>query len=86
MKKIKILCVALCLILLIGAQPASATQIVETTDPTQQTEPSFQTGAGDSSVSNGCHSLNAMSPPLLNPHLLTSRTGREACWALAKSL
>ncbi len=62
MKKNKIICIALSLLLLFGATPASATQVNETTDPTVQTDPEYQTGAGDSSVSSGCHSINAMSP------------------------
>lgn len=62
MKKFKILCIVLCIVMLFGAVPVSATQVNETTDPTEQTDPVYQVGSGDSSVSSGCHSINAMSP------------------------
>lgn len=65
MKKNRILCLLLCLALLFCAVPAWATETTESTGSSEQTTPteaSYQSGAGDSSVVSGSHSLNAQMP------------------------
>ena len=62
MKKIKILCILLCALMLFGVMPVSATQVTDTTPSTEATEPGYEMDMGDSSVVSGSHSLNAMVP------------------------
>lgn len=52
----------LSVLLLLCALPVSATEISDTTEPTQETEPVYESEFGDSSVSSGCHSVNGTSP------------------------
>lgn len=62
MKFLKVFSVVLCVLLLFSAVPVYATQVNESTNPTEQTDPVYQGGMGDSSVNSGCHSINALSP------------------------
>ena len=55
MKKIKIICIALCIFMLFGTMPVSATEVNETTQPTEETQPGYEMDMGDSSVVSGSH-------------------------------
>ena len=70
MKKLRFLCIALSVILLFGAVPVSASEVTGTTGSTTETEPSYETGLGDSSIASGSHSLNASVPMWGNNKLL----------------
>lgn len=52
----------LSMVMLLCAMPVPAAVATETTEPTNQTEPPYENGLGDSSVASGSHSLNAMMP------------------------
>lgn len=63
MKKIRILCLALCVLTILSGIPAP---VLAETEP-QNTEPPatsapFAEGSGDSSIASGCHSINAQVP------------------------
>lgn len=62
MKKNRILCLLLCLVVLFTACPVSATEASSTTESTAETEPAYESSTGDSSVASGCYSLNATTP------------------------
>lgn len=62
MKKIRILCLVLCLNILLCAFPVCATEVQTATGQTDETEAAYENGLGDSSVASGCHSLNAAVP------------------------
>lgn len=62
MKKNQIICIVLSMVMLFSAVPVSATEASSTAEPTIETEPPYEAGMGDSSVANGCHSLNAAVP------------------------
>lgn len=65
MKKIRVLCLTLCLTMFLSVMPVSAT---DTSDPAegtvQTTQPNipYEEGSGDSSVSSGSRSINAQVP------------------------
>ncbi len=62
MKKNRILCIILSVIMLFVAVPVSATEATTTTEPIIETEPAYEIGLGDSSIATGSHSLNAAVP------------------------
>lgn len=70
MKKNRILCIVLSVIMLLGAVPVSATEVQTTTESVAETTPPYQNGPGDSSVATGSHSLNAAVPMWGNNKLL----------------
>ena len=62
MRKMKIFCTVLSIIMLFDVLPVSASEVTRTTEPIIQTDSSYQTDMGDSSVVSGSHSINAESP------------------------
>ena len=62
MKKNRIVCIVLSLVMLFSALPVSATEATTSVEQTMETEPAYETGLGDSSIATGSHSLNAAVP------------------------
>ena len=77
MKKIRIFCICLCFILLLGAFPATASETTDSTETTSGEMPSvpaptgpYQEGSNNSSVAYGSHSIDAMMSVWGNDQLL----------------